>query len=324
MAGAPALQGRASLWVDLLGFGRSPRPQDYSYDLADQAEVLAELLMAGGEPLVLIGHSMGGTLAVMLAEKLHQLGAPLKAVLVAEPNLRPEDAGMSARAASKPLERFVQAWPRWVETFPSAHYRKDMELADPVAFHRSAVSLVRHGAAMLERLVRLPVPRGYILGGLSEPFTQETARLVAEAGVPVATVERSGHGFSADDPEGFAAAIAGLLDRFGLCASEPVGAGERRWAEGEHPVDVLPAAASGSAKAIATRFDFRGSNAGVSQDENQGELTVIGDDEMKLRQVITLRQGIPQERAKQITTAIRGMKLDEMVKLDVQVMARKG
>lgn len=96
-------------------------------------------------------------------------------------------------------------------------------------------------------------------------------------------------------------------------------------------------------KEMETRFDFRGSKSSISLDEKKGELTLIGDDEMKLqnvtdilqtklvkrgiglksldygkvedaaggtlRQVITLKQGIPQDKAKQITAAIRDAKL---------------
>lgn len=96
-------------------------------------------------------------------------------------------------------------------------------------------------------------------------------------------------------------------------------------------------------KEMETRFDFRGSVSSLSLDEKKGEITVIGDDELKLknvidilesklikrgvslkaldygkvqnaaggtlRQVVTLKQGIPQEKAKQITAAIRDAKL---------------
>lgn len=216
VAVSPALAGRASLWVDLLGFGQSDHPHDFGYDLAEQAELLATLLAAPGvvpaaEPFVLVGHSMGGTLAILLAERLLALGRTPAAVLVAEPVLRPADAGMSAIAASKSESRFTAAWSRWVEFFPSAHYRENMRLAAPVGFHRSAVSLVHHGATMLERFVRLPLLKGYVLGAKSNAATHETARLVAAAGIPVAHVNGSGHGFSEDDPSGFAAAIADLL-----------------------------------------------------------------------------------------------------------------
>lgn len=98
-----------------------------------------------------------------------------------------------------------------------------------------------------------------------------------------------------------------------------------------------------SKKEMETRFDFRGSKSSVSLDEKAGELTVLGDDEMKLknvvdilesklvkrgvalkalehgkpedaaggmvRQTIKLKQGIPQDKAKKITSAIRDAKL---------------
>lgn len=96
-------------------------------------------------------------------------------------------------------------------------------------------------------------------------------------------------------------------------------------------------------KEMETRFDFKGSKSSITLDEKKGEVTLIGDDEMKLknvidiletklvkrgvalkaldygkvddaagatvRQVITLKQGIPQEKAKLITAAIRDAKL---------------
>lgn len=98
-----------------------------------------------------------------------------------------------------------------------------------------------------------------------------------------------------------------------------------------------------STKEMETRFDFRGSKSSIKLDEKKGELTLVGDDEMKLknvidilqtklvkrgialraldygkvddaaggtlRQVVTLKQGISQEKAKQVTQAIRDSKL---------------
>lgn len=98
-----------------------------------------------------------------------------------------------------------------------------------------------------------------------------------------------------------------------------------------------------STKEMETRFDFRGSKSSINLDEKKGELTIVGDDEMKLKnvidilqtklikrgialraldygkvedaaggtlkQVITLKQGIAQDKAKQISQAIRDSKL---------------
>lgn len=218
VAGATALADRASLRVDLPGFGRSDRPPDFSYDLADQADLLTEMLAPGAgvapgtAPIALVGHSMGGTLAVLLAERLVAAGRPPAAVLLAEAVLAPGDATTSARVAAKPEARFVAAWPRWVEAFPSPFYREEMRMAEPTAYHRTACSLIHHSEGMLERFLALPVPtKGFIVGGRSDPPIHRTARRVAEAGVPVAMVPNSGHGFSEDDPTGFAAAIAKLM-----------------------------------------------------------------------------------------------------------------
>ena len=154
---------------------------------------------------------MGGTLALLVAEELVRRGAPPDALLLAEPNLRTEDAVGSARAAAMSEAAFVANWSAW-KAESSGLYREDIEQSDPLAFHRSAVSLVREGRGLIPRLAALPVrARGYVLGMRSDENTHETARQVEKSGVPVVRMETAGHAFSEDDPEGFAAAVAQLL-----------------------------------------------------------------------------------------------------------------
>lgn len=214
VARSAALAGRASLWVDLPGFGASARPPDFDHDLRVQARLLADALAKEPTPLALVGHSMGGTLALLLTEELVRRGRPPVALLLAEPNLRAEDATGSARAAAMSREAFVAQWDAWVQQGDSIQYRATLQLSDPEAFHACAVSLVREGRGLIPRLAALPVPvRGYVLGGRSDAVTHETARQVAQAGVPVVTVEHAGHFLAEDDAEGLGRVLAGLLSR---------------------------------------------------------------------------------------------------------------
>ncbi|PNX52153.1 MAG: YajQ family cyclic di-GMP-binding protein [Thermoplasmata archaeon M9B2D] len=96
-------------------------------------------------------------------------------------------------------------------------------------------------------------------------------------------------------------------------------------------------------KEMGQRFDFRGSKSSIELDKGNASLTVLSDDEVKLksvldilqgklvkrsvplkalqygkveqasgntvRQIITLQQGITQDKSKEIVKVIKGMKL---------------
>lgn len=68
----PALSTRNELHlIDLKGFGRSPKPRDGRYSIADHAElVLALMFEEKLEHVTLVGHSLGGSVAIVLAHAL--------------------------------------------------------------------------------------------------------------------------------------------------------------------------------------------------------------------------------------------------------------
>lgn len=113
-------------------------------------------------------------------------------------------------------------------------------------------------------------------------------------------------------------------------------------------------------KEISQRFDFKGSKSSIEFDKGKGLVTLVSDDEPKLknvidileskmvkrnislkalsygkleqaagstvRQVVTLQQGIPQDKAKEIVKTIKDMKLKvnaEIQKDQVRVRAKK-
>lgn len=87
VAAHPLLAGRRSLLVDMLGHGHSDRPEAFTYTLEAHADAVARALTeAGAEGAELIGHSMGGAVAIVLAARHPRLVSRL--VLV-DANLDP-------------------------------------------------------------------------------------------------------------------------------------------------------------------------------------------------------------------------------------------
>lgn len=213
-AAHPLLAGRRSLLIDLLGHGISDRPTDFDYTLESHADALATALeRAGAAGAELIAHSMGGSVAIVLAARHPHLVSRL--VLV-DANLDPVEpvragAGSSGIAAYTEQEFVAGGWAE-VRDRVGAHWWSTMRLADREALHRSAVNLARGTTpTMREILLELPVPRTFLLPEADAPLVGEPE--LAAAGVSVITVPDCGHNIMLDNPEAFARATAAALTR---------------------------------------------------------------------------------------------------------------
>lgn len=89
--------------IDLPGFGRSPAPVDGDYRLDAQAECVIDLIRAGGEPVNLVGNSMGGSLAVRVAAEHPELVRTLVLVSPALPDLYPRLVPYQMTSALVPI-----------------------------------------------------------------------------------------------------------------------------------------------------------------------------------------------------------------------------
>ncbi|MFI1246430.1 alpha/beta fold hydrolase [Streptomyces anulatus] len=208
----PLLAGHRSLLIDMLGHGISDRPTDFDYTLESHADALAAALTnAGVTGAELIAHSMGGSVAVVLAARHPHLVSRL--VLV-DANLdpippSPGSAGSSGIAAYSEEEFLAGGWQE-IRDRAGSHWWSTMRLAGREALHRSAVHLTRGTApTMREHLLDLKIPRTYLLPEADGPLPGTDALI--EAGVSVVPVPDCGHNIMLDNPEGFARATAAAL-----------------------------------------------------------------------------------------------------------------
>ncbi|MCI3242689.1 alpha/beta fold hydrolase [Streptomyces spinosisporus] len=208
IAARPELAGRRSLFVDLPGHGISDRPRHFGYTLEEHADALAAALDAAGlTGAELVAHSMGGTVAVVLAHRRPDLVSRL---VLTEANLDPEPpptAGSSS-IASYGEDAFVNGGHARVLETVGPVWAATMRLADPRALHRSATGLWRgSNPPAREILEGLPVDRVYLQGELSGELAGRQA--LEASGVRVVTVPGAGHNVMFDNPDAFAAAVAG-------------------------------------------------------------------------------------------------------------------
>ncbi len=103
IAARPELAGRRSLFVDLPGHGISDRPADFGYTLEDHAVALAAALDAAGvSDADLIAHSMGGSVAIVLAGRRPDLVSRL---VLTEANLDASPRPPRGAPGSRPMVR---------------------------------------------------------------------------------------------------------------------------------------------------------------------------------------------------------------------------
>ncbi len=202
-AARPELAGVTSILVDLPGFGQSAASAGGS-TLDESAGIVAELVRLVAEPpVVLFGHSLGGSIAILAA------GLPgngLQRLVVAEPNLDAKGGPLSNRIAAMPedewLDRGYNALVRTVRVGvrgdPStATFLRCLEMASPLAMHRAARSLVAPRTPSIGAVFdSLAVPRASVVGAASDPG-------VRTEGVPTFVVPEAGHVMMAGNPDGF-------------------------------------------------------------------------------------------------------------------------
>lgn len=209
------------LALDFPGCGGSPpvRPTPGMEQLATLAATAMEALLP--RPPVLVGHSMGGLVALLVASR----GTlPIRGLISIEGNLAPEDCFLSRRATEwrrrggSPPSAFLEALmaeQRSSELPGHAQYseRAPKEVTGDV-FVDYSESIVQHSdhGRLLELMLGLEIPRAFVHGAANGDLSY-LPRL-REAGVIVESVPASAHFPQYSNPPAFHSAIRRLLSRW--------------------------------------------------------------------------------------------------------------
>lgn len=211
-AAHPLLTGRRSLLLDLLGFGISDRPTDFTYTLEAHADAVAAALDAaevtGAE---VVAHSLGGAVAILLAARHPRLVAKLLLVdSVLDPTPPVPAHGSSGITAYTEEEFLTDGWQRTEERV-GPFWWSTMRLAGREALYRTTVHRSRGTAPSLrEHLAGLSVSRT-CLHPEADGEPADAAGLRA-SGVTVRAIADCGHNIMFDNPEAFAHAAADALN----------------------------------------------------------------------------------------------------------------
>ncbi len=226
LAGRPALRAARWLMIDQLGSGLSDRAARPPRSLDAHAECVAAVLDAAADgPSVLLGHSMGGCVAVALALRRPDLVGRL---ILGEANLTPGGGVATRRIAASGVEDFVaRALPEMLARRRAAAIAGDPRAAfihgawsraDPAALHANASMLVDLPQGFAPAFLALDLPRLFLYGARTHPSATGAATADApdpgwlEAhGVATAIIPDCGHDLMLENPEGAAQALAAPL-----------------------------------------------------------------------------------------------------------------
>lgn len=222
----PRLDGWTHVAPDLLGYGKSAWTTEVR-DLDRHADDLLHLVdRLEIERSVLVGHSMGGVIGTILAERASGRVAGFVNV---EGNISPPDCTLSALAAPTQLDDWLEhGRDALLDHLDAASgpgleaedrrvlraYQASYQLADPRTFHRNSGDLVRLSAdgALAARLAALDLPTVY-LSGRPRGTGDRSLDLLERAGVPRIALEPAGHWPFLDQPHAFAEHLRAFLDR---------------------------------------------------------------------------------------------------------------
>ena len=216
----PELSGYSHLLVDLPGYGRSPW-QNQPLSLQEQSDHLATWLKENNEKdITLIGHSMGGVIGLLFAEKYPEL---LRAFINVDGNLSLEDCTYSKQAIEMGFEKFISGgfdemrngfFKQGLQDRALRGYYTSTKLCDPRSYFKNSEELVEISKTeqIAVRMSKLDIPVHFI-AGVPGGISKISHELLQRAKIQTTNIEPSGHWPFIDRPQDFVAALSGILNK---------------------------------------------------------------------------------------------------------------
>jgi len=230
---ADRLRGRYRMLVpDLPGWGESERKADADYGFVAQSERVADFIraMSPGKPVVLLGHSMGGGIAALVAARHPGLVAKVGLLNAAGVRFNENQFGLDVLAGKNPfgvddaasLQRYIdivfhrqaaKPWIPWPASRGLIARRKD-----DAAFEQAVLERIGRGPEQFlpgQEAANIRQP-ALLLWGRQDAVIDPSALALYAAQMPQARavlVDDAGHMALMEQPREVANAVVALIER---------------------------------------------------------------------------------------------------------------
>jgi len=224
----PKLYNHRSIMVDYIGSGFSDHSDQFSYDMEEHSETVASIL--DHEKItnaIVIGHSMGGTVAIILAISRPDLVSKL---IVGEGNIIPGGGVGTSKIASYSKSEFIEKiYPRWCQDRFESAKKGDLianlisgmwKTANIEGLYKNSRSLVELDLGLKEKFFNLKIPKLFVYGENSIPNSPGDAKPdvpdpseLKEKGIIIDTVANAGHFLMFENLDGFVDVITRFINR---------------------------------------------------------------------------------------------------------------
>lgn len=205
------------LCPDFIGFGKSGQPEDFTYSLQQQLEVIISLLdHLKINRVSVIGHSLGGMVGTMM---LGEIPGRVSALCNTEGNLRIDTTSTTRKAVAVSRDEFESDfYPNLIRSLqdseePSAKMRLEaLEMVSARVFYKTSQSIVEwaDSGQLFDNFTKSATPKVLVFGQ-NGPFAPWVPRSNLPSDIPTAEISNASHFVLHDNPVQFEQILSNFL-----------------------------------------------------------------------------------------------------------------